>query len=167
MVRNLSRNIGLCGRLKQVAALYQGVATGRRDMKTQEIFFPFDPVAKGRPKFTRTGHAYTPKKTSDYEKAIRDYYQEEGGELFVGPIEVKLVFQMPVPKGYPKRVKSQIEDGTIKHIKRPDLDNMAKAILDALNEVAFTDDSHITKLTLVKRYSFFPGTTMTIKEDVD
>ena len=167
MVRNLSRNIGLCGRLKQVAALYQGVATGRRGMRTQEIFFPFDPVAKGRPKFTRTGHAYTPKKTSDYEKAIRDYYQEEGGELFVGPIEVKLVFQMPVPKGYPKRAIKQIEEGSLKHTKRPDLDNMAKAILDALNEVAFTDDSHITKLTLVKRYSFFPGTTMTIKEDVD
>ncbi len=136
-------------------------------MKTQEIFFPFDPVAKGRPKFTRTGHAYTPKKTADYEKAIRDHYQKEGGELFVGPIEVKLVFQMPVPKGYPKRVKQQIEDGTIKHTKRPDLDNMAKALLDALNEVAFTDDSRITKLTLAKRYSFFPGTTMTIKEDVD
>lgn len=136
-------------------------------MKTQEIFFPFDPVPKGRPRFTRTGHAYTPKKTADYEKNIKDFYKLEGGELFVGPIEVKLVFQMPVPKGFPKKVRKDIEEGTLKHIKKPDLDNMAKAILDALNEVAFTDDSHITKLTLAKRYSFFPGTTMTIKEDID
>lgn len=136
-------------------------------MKVQEIFFPFEPVAKGRPRFTRTGHAYTPKKTADYEKAIKEHYQAEHGELFVGSIEIKLVFQMPVPKGYPKRVKQQIEEGTIKHTKKPDVDNLAKAILDALNEVAFTDDSHITKLTLIKRYSFYPGTTMTIREDIE
>jgi len=116
---------------------------------------------------TRSGHAYTPKRTADYEKAIADHYKAEGGELFVGPIEVKLIFQMPVPKGFPKKVHKQIEDGTLKHTKKPDIDNLAKAVLDALNEVAFSDDSHITKLTLVKRYSFFPGTTMTIKEDVE
>ena len=72
-------------------------------MHTQEIFFPIDPVSKGRPRFTRTGHAYTPKKTADFEKSIAKYYAEEKGEFFVGPIEVKLVFQMPIPKGFPKR----------------------------------------------------------------
>ena len=136
-------------------------------MKTQEIFFPIIPVPKGRPRMTRTGHTYTPKKTADYEKAIADHYKSEGGELFVGPIEVKLIFQMPIPKGYPKKVIKQIEEGTLKHAKKPDIDNLAKAVLDALNEIAFSDDSHITKLTLVKRYSLYPGTTMTIKEDVE
>lgn len=136
-------------------------------MKTQEIFFPVIPVAKGRPRFTRTGHAYTPKKTADYEKQIAQIYQDQHGELFVGPIEIKIVFQMPVPKGYPKRVIKQIEEGTLKHTKKPDADNLAKAVLDALNGVAFTDDSHITKLVLVKRYSLYPGITMTIKEDVE
>jgi Holliday junction resolvase RusA-like endonuclease len=136
-------------------------------MKSQEIFFPFDPVAKGRPKFTRMGHAYTPKKTADYEKAIREHYQTEGGALFDGAIEVRLEFLMPVPKSFPKKIHKQIEEGTLKHTKKPDADNLAKAILDALNEVAFTDDSHITKLTLIKKYSFNSGTIMTIKEDVD
>ena len=136
-------------------------------MKTQEIFFPIIPVPKGRPRHTRSGHTYTPKKTADYEKAIAEHYKAEGGELFVGPIEVKLIFQMPIPKGYPKRVLKQIEEGTLKHGKKPDIDNLAKAVLDALNEIAFTDDSHITKLTLVKRYSVYPGTRMTIKEDID
>ena len=136
-------------------------------MKTQEIFFAIDPVSKGRPRFTRTGRTYTPKKTADFEKTIAKIYTEEHGELFVGPIAVKLVFQMPVPKGYPKRVVKQIEEGTLKHTKKPDLDNLGKAVLDALNEVAFTDDSHITKLTLVKRYSLYPGIRMEIKEDVD
>lgn len=136
-------------------------------MKTQETFFPIDPVSKGRPRFTRSGHTYTPKKTADFEKQIAAIYTEEHGELFVGPIEVKLVFQMPIPKGYPKKAIKQIEEGTLKHTKKPDLDNLGKAVLDALNEIAFTDDSHITKLTLVKRYSLYPGIRMTITEDVN
>ena len=136
-------------------------------MKTQETFFAIDPVSKGRPRFTRTGRTYTPKKTANFEKAVAKYYIEEHGELFVGPIEVKLVFQMPIPKGFPKRALKQIEEGTLKHTKKPDIDNLGKAVLDALNGIAFEDDSHITKLTLVKRYSQYPGITMTITEDVD
>ena len=66
-----------------------------------------------------------------------------------------------------KKALKQIEEGTLKHTKKPDLDNLGKAVLDALNEIAFTDDSHITKLTLVKRYSAFPGIGMTITEDVN
>lgn len=134
-------------------------------MHTQEIFFPIDPVSKGRPRFTRTGHAYTPKKTADFEKSIAKFYTEQNGEFFVGAIEVKLIFQMPIPKGFPKRALKQIEEGTLKHTKKPDCDNMGKAVLDALNGVAFEDDSHITKLTLVKRYSLYPGIKMTITED--
>lgn len=136
-------------------------------MRTQETFFPIDPVSKGRPRFTRTGHTYTPKKTADFERSIAKIYTEEHGELFVGPIEVKIIFQMPIPRSYPKRAIQQAQEGTLKHTKKPDLDNLGKAVLDALNGIAFTDDSHITKLTLVKRYSLYPGIRMEIKEDID
>ncbi len=154
--------------IKQIVRTLISAECGeRREMVTQEIFFPIVPVSKGRPRFTRTGHAYTPKKTADFEKSIAKHYTNEGGELFVGPIEVKIIFQMPIPKGYPKRVIRQIEEGTLKHTKKPDVDNLGKAVLDALNGVAFTDDSNITRLTLVKRYSQYPGITMTIKEDVE
>lgn len=136
-------------------------------MKTVELYFPFTPVAKGRPRFTRTGHAYTPKKTHDFEKEVADYYKEKCGYTFDGAIQVRIIFQMPIPKSFPKKILAQIQEGSYRHAKKPDLDNMAKAVLDGLNEVAFTDDSHITRLTLSKYYSSFPGIRLTIKEDVD
>lgn len=133
-------------------------------MKAEDIFFPFVPVAKGRPKFSKFG-AYTPKKTREYEEAIKEYYKQSGMETYYGPVQIKLVFQMPIPKSFSKKKIEMVKQGFIKHTKRPDADNLGKAVLDALNGVAYEDDSNITVLTIVKRYSQFPGVTMTIRED--
>ena len=135
-------------------------------MLRQEMFLPFNPVAKGRPRFTRRGHAYTPAKTAEYERNIRDYYTTQEGKMFEGAIFVKIIFAMPIPKSFSKKVQQQISLGEYKHIKKPDADNMAKSVLDALNGVAFTDDSLITHLTVAKHYSTNPGIWLTIKEDI-
>ena len=132
-----------------------------------ELYFPFEPIPKGRPRFTRTGHAYTPKRTAGYERVISQFYKDNSGVMFEGPISIKLIFQMPIPKSFSKKKVAQILEGQIKHIKKPDCDNLAKSFLDALNGIAFEDDSRITKLTLVKRYSAYPGTTLYIEEDVE
>ena len=129
-----------------------------------ELFFEVDPVPKGRPRFTRTGHAYTPKKTAQYEKQIRAIYDLHRGAFFEGPISIKLVFNMPIPKSTTKKMKRQIEDGLIQYTKKPDLDNLAKAVLDALNGIAFADDSQIVKLNMEKRYGCCPGVWLQIKE---
>ena len=129
------------------------------------MFFPITPVAKGRPRLTRYGQAYTPKKTKDYEKAIAEHFKSFDIAKFEGPIHIKLVFQMPIPKSFTKKKQELIKDGFLEYDKKPDLDNLAKAILDALNGIAYEDDSKITGLFLVKRYSQFPGITMTIKGD--
>lgn len=143
---------------------------GKEIMKAEEIFIPLVPVPKGRPKFSRVGkyiHTYTPKKTQDYEKAIAKHYVEQGKGLFTGPIHIKLVFQMPIPKSFGKKKIQMVKDGLMKYDKKPDIDNLAKAVLDALNGVAYLDDSCITRLVLTKRYSEFPGITITIWEDVN
>ena len=134
-------------------------------MRVEEVFFPIPPIAKGRPRLTRYGQAYTPKKTKDYEKAIAEHFKGQNIEKFEGPIHIKLVFQMPIPKSFTKKQRGLIQEGFMKYDKKPDLDNLAKAVLDALNGIAYEDDSKITGLFLVKRYSNFPGTTMTIRED--
>lgn len=134
-------------------------------MKAEDIFFPFPPIAKGRPRFTRSGHTYTPKKTLDYERAIADHYNDSGLGMYKGPVQIKLVFQMPIPKSFTKKKIGLIREGFVKYDKKPDLDNLAKSILDALNGIAYEDDAKITGLFLVKRYSNFPGVTMTIRED--
>ena len=52
----------------------------------------------------------------------------------------------------------------IKHTKKPDCDNMAKIVLDALNEVAFHDDSQIVDLHIKKQYGDFPNVMIKLKQ---
>ena len=137
-------------------------------MKKTEIFFPFEPKPKGRPRFTRTGHAYTPKTTHDYEKLIREHYKENTTDFYDCAIHIKLIFYMPIPKSTTKKQKALIESGAVKYTKKPDLDNMIKSVTDAILGVAYEDDSLITKITAEKKYSSSQvGTLMTIIEDVD
>ena len=137
-------------------------------MKKTEIFFPFEPVPKGRPKFTRTGHAYTPEKTKKYEKVIREYYQENTSDYYDTAIQISLIFYMPIPKSTTKKQRLLIESGYVKFTKKPDLDNMIKAVTDAILGVAYEDDSLITKINAEKRYTASTsGTMMVITEDVD
>ena len=88
-------------------------------------------------------------------------------EMFEGPIKVIMSFQMPVPESFTKRRKQAIMDGDNRHTSRPDLDNLAKAVLDALNGIAFKDDSQISSMRLAKYYSFYPGVRLKIMEDID
>lgn len=133
-------------------------------MRKTELFIEVVPVPKGRPRFSRGGHAYTPKKTELYEALIREKYGKR--EFYDCPIWVRLIFSMPIPKSYPKWKLAAINQGILKHEKTPDLDNLAKAVLDALNGVAYKDDSKITRLILSKHYSTVPGVTIEIQEDV-
>ncbi len=138
-------------------------------MKKTEIFFPFEPVSKGRPRFFR-GHAYTPKTTQEYEKNISEYYQSQTDDFYETAIKVKLVFNMPIPKSTTKKNRQLIAAGMIKCTKHTgDADNLAKAILDSLNGLAYDDDRLITKLTIIKQYATDNnvGTEMTISEDVE
>lgn len=102
------------------------------------------PKAKGRPQFNRrTGSAYTPQATREYEKLIGSLYT--GPYFSEGLLEVKLRFNI---------------DGTSLTIFRQpdhevskltgDIDNYAKAILDGLNGVAFADDKQVVMLSLEK-----------------
>lgn len=138
-------------------------------MRKTEVFFPFEPKPKGRPRFTKSGHAYTPKATSDYEKSIKEYYMEQTDDFYNTAIKVKLIFHMPIPKSVSKKKRAQMESGEIKcTVHNGDADNLAKAVLDGILGVAYEDDCLITKLNIEKRYaSSMPGTEMIITEDVD
>lgn len=102
---------------------------------------------KGRPRFTRGGHAYTPKGTRDYERAIREAFENAPGrppEPFSGPISVCIMTYRQLPKSTPKSVIREHDT------HKPDADNVAKVVLDALNGVAWVDDAQVTSLTIAK-----------------
>ena len=139
-------------------------------MKHTEIFFPFEPKPKGRPKFTKRGHAYTPKTTLEYETKIKEFYQCQTEDFYDTAIKVRLVFNMPTPKSTSKKKRVLMETGVIKcTVHNGDVDNLGKAVLDALNGLAYEDDCLITKLTIIKKYASDGnvGTELTISEDVE
>ena len=105
--------------------------------------FEHEPVAKGRPRVTRTGHAFTPAKTRKAEDAFKRMATERmEGDPLTGPIEVEIHL-------FFKRPKSNKSNA---HVQRPDLDNAAKLILDSCNGIVWVDDSQITDLIVHKRW---------------
>lgn len=102
---------------------------------------------KGRPRFTRGGRPYTPKATRDYERAIREAFENANGrppEPFSGPIAVCIMTYRQLPNSAPKSVISEQDT------HKPDIDNVAKIVLDALNGVAWKDDAQVVSLTVSK-----------------
>ncbi len=128
----------------------------------RKFIIPGEPVAKGRPKLSRYG-TYTPKKTKEYEKHIREEWKKNGyKEPLRGAIKVDIIFHKGVPKSDSKAVRMKKILGQIKPTVKPDLDNYIKAVLDGLNGLAWVDDSQIVEITASKEYSEKPRTEVMI-----
>lgn len=94
---------------------------------------------QSRPRFTKSGHAFKSKQDKEYEQIIRNAYIESGGQ-FLGdnvPIQIHVYVFRSLPKSTPKKIKEQPDTN------KPDIDNIIKSVLDALNGVAFADDSQV------------------------
>lgn len=129
------------------------------------IEIPGQPQGKGRPRFTKSGHAYTPEKTRQYEKAVRECYEEQGyGLHFSGPVALEILAVFRIPKSRSKKDQERMLFGEIKPTTKPDADNIGKAIADALNGIAYDDDKQITSLLVRKQYGTHPGTFVTIQD---
>ena len=111
------------------------------------------PIPKGRPRFTRSGHSYTPKRTKDYEKLIKTVAQDNvsKGDCFTTPVQVNANFYFQVPKSYNQSKKDDCFNGVV--LPKADLDNLLKSLLDALNGICFTDDTLVQKIRASKRYA--------------
>lgn len=130
-----------------------------------KIVIPYPPVAKGRPKFTRQGFAYTPKKTRDYEKLVKTIaLQHRPKELWLGPLFLSASFHCPIPESFSKKKKQLAIEGKLRPASRPDLSNYVKAVEDALNGVIYKDDSQIVDESLEKLYSSHPRVEIYIEE---
>lgn len=122
------------------------------------------PVGKGRPRATIQGgftRIYTPKETKRFEEEIKfEFMKGNCEQIPVYPRDVALrlnmVFAFPVPKSYSKKKRKECLLGLVQHTKKPDADNVAKAVCDALNGYAFEDDSQITVMVLEKIYAEEP-----------
>lgn len=123
---------------------------------------PGVPQGKGRPRVTRNG-TFTPKKSRDYEKKVRDCYIAQGGQMFPDdtPLFASITAIFPIPSSLSKKRRALFNGK--RHCKKPDADNVAKAILDALNGVAYRDDSAVSSLLVYKSYGDDARVTVSIK----
>lgn len=119
---------------------------------------PGEPQGKARPRFTKKGSAYTPKKTRDYEALVRACYLKEhhGKPQLQGAITASICAYMPIPKNASKKRREDMLNWRIKPTVKPDLDNIVKAVFDSLNGVAYKDDSSVTNIISCKVYSDDP-----------
>ena len=110
--------------------------------------------------------AYTPEKTVNYENLVKMTFQAAGFKPFEkdAQLRAEITAYFPIPKSTSKKKRAEMQNGYIMHTKKPDADNIAKSILDALNGLAYYDDSQVCELGGCKMYSEEPRAEITIKE---
>lgn len=106
------------------------------------VFVPHKPVPKGRPRMTRRGRVFTPKRTLDAEAVVREAWGNN--KKFAGTVGVVIILG---------------SDGTLINVfpheaepqkLRGDIDNYVKTIMDGLNGVAWDDDKQVTYVVAEK-----------------
>ena len=121
------------------------------------------PRGKGRPRFTRQGFAYTDKETRAYEKLVKISYDLcEDKKVYEGNIKIEIWANfVPIKSTSKKKYRELIGQP---YNKKPDVDNIAKIILDGLNEVAYKDDNQVVELVVHKTYAEQDYVEVEIKE---
>ena len=137
-------------------------------MKTIRAFVRGDPIPQPRPRITvrgRHGVAYVPRGHAihAWRAAIREEMErcvsqsEQEFPIRGVSLHVMMSFYLRKPKSNRKTLP----------ISRPDLDNLAKAVLDAGNGVIWRDDSQVTTVVMSKRWHDKPGVWLEISEDTE
>ena len=135
-----------------------------------QIFFTVPQVSgKGRPRFARQGtfvKTYTDAKTLTYEKSIQTYAKKAMGSTspLIGAVAAYLHIGIPIPPSYSKTRQKACIEGLERPTKKPDIDNIVKAVLDGMNGIVYLDDKQVVDLHLTKVYSLSEGIDIMVKE---
>lgn len=128
---------------------------------------PGEPAGKGRPKFARRGthvRVYTPAETIAAEERVREAWTDAGAHVIAdGGVRLIVDLYVERPAGH-YRTSGELSAEGLRHPTpyrtKPDVDNAAKLVMDALNGHAWTDDVRIVDLT-TRRHWGEPRTEVT------
>ena len=116
--------------------------------KNQVFIIKMNQVAKGRPRFTKTGRAYTPAKTKAATQQMVDVLAKERKETIAKGTAVCVYMRF-----YCKRPKHMGKGDAILKMTKPDVDNYCKLVLDACNDAdVWVDDSQVVEILGQKWY---------------
>lgn len=113
------------------------------------------PRPQGRPRFARIGNfvkTYEQKEDTHYKENVSAQLVAQKPDFLEGAIGIHVVFHLPRPKTLPKKV--------IHHIKKPDVDNLMKGLMDACKGILWKDDTQVVMLTVTKIYGEIPRVEM-------
>jgi Holliday junction resolvase RusA-like endonuclease len=129
------------------------------------LTIPGEPQGKQRPRWSKWGMR-TPQKTVNYETYIKELFANKYPEFM--PLESELTMELgiwlSIPKSTSKKKQKMMEDKIIRPAKKPDIDNIIKSVLDALEGLAFKNDNQVVTLLAWKFYSHKPQLVIRIKE---
>lgn len=137
--------------------------------RTIKFTVPGQPVAKGRPRASRTATGVrmrTPEKTAAYERKVKAFAINAmlGGKPVAGPVRLKVSIVVPIPASWSRVRKERARTGEICATKKPDADNVLKAIKDAMNGVVYADDAQVIEIQLSKAYGDEPRVEVAVAE---
>lgn len=142
-----------------------------KDENQIELIVYGNPVAQGRPRFSRQGgfvKTYDPIKSKAYKALIRLELQPLLSRPDFTPIDrdcrLRLKVYRAIPASFSKKKRQEAVDGRIRPTTKPDTDNYVKGVLDALNGTVIKDDSVVCEIEAVKLYSDRPRIEVVIEE---
>jgi Holliday junction resolvase RusA-like endonuclease len=137
----------------------------------QQFTFIGVPKAQGRPRFTRRGKfvtTYDPKDSANYKNNVAAQIVAQNPVLIPQgtPIKLTLGFTLPRPKYHygAKGLKDRFEFA--RHVSKPDLDNLEKAVKDAMTGIVWHDDSQVYFTVKEKVYGNEPKVCITVETEV-
>jgi Holliday junction resolvase RusA-like endonuclease len=131
------------------------------------ISLPGAPRGKGRPRFGRRGSfvaVWTDKKTFAYEELLTEAGMDAMAPNLphLGALSVRIEAGMPVPASWSRKKQQAALAGDLNPTGKPDFDNIAKIVGDALNKIVWKDDSQIIVCAFRKFYAAEPALTVMV-----
>jgi len=130
-----------------------------------KLTIPGEPTGKGRARTGKWG-TYTPEKTVNYETLVKEMFAVTypDHKPWLGPVAICISCHYSIPASTSKKKKEMMLTTELLPLKKPDLSNVLKIIEDALNKIAYNDDSQIVGAQIYKKYSETPKVEIILTE---
>lgn len=125
------------------------------------------PAAQPRPRMVRaTGRTYNPPTADAWKAAVKATWRAAYEQALDRHLHLRLVFYMPRPKAHLTSKGQLTKSAPQFHAQKPDIDNLAKAVMDALTDCgAYKDDCQIVELRVSKHWATeIAGCMITLSE---
>lgn len=124
---------------------------------SQSAWIPGRPKAKDRPRIGN-GHAYTPSKTTEYERRVAEATEHirVGGDA----VCLTVTFYFGIPKSWSKSKREKAHG--MPHTSVPDIDNILKSVMDGMSQ-CWQDDRQVYSVVGMKIYGTMEGTMVEVE----